>query len=220
MFTRRLFVDMGEDNAPPATLATLEFDINKSGGSSLSGAVITITYKGERQTKTADNKGLAVFYEIPRNTTINYTVTATGYNTSSGSLIIEGLDYYVETVEMEASIPPLPDVDTFLLDGFGPGTVTIKIPEGCNVVKVLYDVYHENEGFVEIDVLSVNTGVWWLEAYGYEGIAGDIYIGVTSGAGYTLSVMTDSETGTESGSISIEYSKSINTKTPNKTDYL
>lgn len=107
-----------------------------------------------------------------------------------------------------------------LLDGFGPGTVTIKIPEGCNVVKVFYDVYHENEGFVEIDVHSVKTGVWWLEAYGYEGIVGDIYIGVTSGAEYTLLVMTNSETGTESGYISIYYSKSINTKTPNKTDYI
>lgn len=107
-----------------------------------------------------------------------------------------------------------------LLDGFGPGTVTIKIPEGCNVVKVFYDVYHENEGFVEIDVHSVKTGVWWLEAYGYEEDVGDIYIGVTSGAEYTLSVTTTSETGTESGYISIYYSKSINTKTPNKTDYI
>lgn len=107
-----------------------------------------------------------------------------------------------------------------LLDGFGLGTVTIKIPEGCNVVKVFYDVSHEHEGFVQIDVQSVKTGVWWCEAYGYEGIVGDIYIGVTSGAEYTLSVMTNSETGTESGYISIYYSKSINTKTPNKTDYI
>lgn len=117
-------------------------------------------------------------------------------------------------------VPELPDQDTLLLDGFGWGTVTIKIPEGCNVVKVYYDVSHENEGYVEIDVQSVKTGVWWLEAYGYEGIVGDIYIGVTSGAEYTLSVMTNSETGTESGYISIYYSKSINTKTPNKTDYI
>lgn len=117
-------------------------------------------------------------------------------------------------------VPELPDQDTLLLDGFGWGTVTIKIPEGCNVVKVFYDVSHEHEGYVEIDVHSVKTGVWWLEAYGYESIDGDIYIGVTSGAEYTLSVMTTSETGTESGYISIYYSKSINTKTPNKTDYI
>lgn len=117
-------------------------------------------------------------------------------------------------------VPELPDQDTLLLDGFGPGTVTIKIPEGCNVVKVFYDVYHEHEGRVQIDVRSVKTGVWWLEAYGHKGIVGDIYIGVTSGAEYTLTVITDSETGTERGYISIYYSKSINTKTPNKTDYI
>lgn len=119
-----------------------------------------------------------------------------------------------------APVPELPDKDTLLLDGFGLGTVTIKIPEGCNVVKVFFDVSHEHQGFVEIDVQSVKTGVWWLEAFGYESIVGDIYIGVTSGAEYTLSVMTNSETGTESGYISIYYSKSINTKTPNKTDYI
>lgn len=117
-------------------------------------------------------------------------------------------------------VPELPDQDTLLLDGFGPGTKTIKIPEGCNVVEVFYDVYHENEGFVEIDVHSVKTGVWWLEAYGYEESTGNIYIGVTSGAEYILSVVTNSETGTESGYIDIYYSKSINTKTPNKTDYI
>lgn len=117
-------------------------------------------------------------------------------------------------------VPELPDRDTLLLDDFGPGTVTIKIPEGCNVVKVFYDVYHEHEGFVKIDVHSVKTGVWWLEGYGYQEIISNIYIGVTSGAEYTLSVMTNSETGTESGYISIYYSKSINTKTPNKTDYI
>ena len=107
-----------------------------------------------------------------------------------------------------------------ILHEFELGTVTIKIPEGCNVVEVVYDVYNEYEGFVEIDVQSVETGVWWLEAYGYKWICGSIYIGVTSGAEYTLSVMTNSEIGTESGYISIYYSKSINTKTPNKTDYI
>lgn len=117
-------------------------------------------------------------------------------------------------------VPELPDQDTLLFEGDGPGTVTIKIPEGCNVVKVYYDVYHEHEGFVQIDVQSVKTGVWWLEAYGYQEIVSYIYIGVTSGAEYTLSVMTNSETGTEYGYIVIYYSKYINTKTPNKTDYI
>lgn len=119
-------------------------------------------------------------------------------------------------------VPELPDKDTLLFDdGPFPETVTtIKIPEGCNVVKLDYDVYHEYEGFVQISVQSVKTGAWWCEVYGYQEILGNIYIGVTSGAEYTLSVMTSSETGTESCYISIYYSKSINTKTPNKTDYI
>lgn len=117
-------------------------------------------------------------------------------------------------------VPELPDQDTLLLDGFGPGTVTIKIPEGCNVVKVYFNIYYEQEGYVQIDVQSVKTGVWWLNAYGYQEIVGIVYIGVTGGAEYTLSVMTNSETGEESSAISIYYSKSINTKTPSKTDYI
>lgn len=117
-------------------------------------------------------------------------------------------------------VPPLPDKETYLVDGFGVGKVTFTIPEGCDVVKLYYDVYHEHEGFVQIYAQSIKTGVFWCDEYGYKGITGNIYIGVTSGAEYTLSVMTNSETGTERGYISIYYSKSINTKTPNKTDYI
>ena len=49
-------------SGPPTTL---EFDIDQPGGSSLPGATITISYNDETVTKTADNKGLAVFYEAP-----------------------------------------------------------------------------------------------------------------------------------------------------------
>lgn len=117
-------------------------------------------------------------------------------------------------------VPELPDQDTPLLDGFGYGTVTIKIPEGCNVVEVYFDIFPDQEPYAEIDVQSVKTGVWWLEVYAYQESVGSVYIGVTGGAEYTLSVMTNSETGTEYGYISIYYSKSINTKTPSKTDYI
>lgn len=117
-------------------------------------------------------------------------------------------------------VPPLPDKETYLVDGFGVGQVTFTIPEGCDVVKLYYDVYHENEGFVQIYAQSIKTGVFWCDEYGYEGINGDIYIGVTGGATYTLSVMTNSETGTESGYISVSYSKTINSMSPTKTDYI
>lgn len=117
-------------------------------------------------------------------------------------------------------VPELPDQNTLLLEGFDLDTVTIKIPEGCNVVEVYYDVYDEYENLITIDVQSVETGVWWLKEYGYREILGAVYIGVTGGAEYTLSVMTSSEIGTETSYISICYSKSINNKTPNKTDYI
>lgn len=117
-------------------------------------------------------------------------------------------------------VPPLPDKETYLVDDFGVGQVTFTIPDGCDVVKLYYGVYHEHEGFVEIYAQSIKTGVLWCDEYGYETINGDIYIGVTGGATYTLSVMTNSETGTESGSISVSYSKTINSMSPTKTDYI
>jgi hypothetical protein len=117
-------------------------------------------------------------------------------------------------------VPELPDKDTLLLEGFGVGTITIKIPEGCKVVEVFYDVYHEHDGYVQLDVKSVKTGVWWIQAYGYQESVGTVYIGVTGGAKYTLTVYTESETSTENGFIDVYYSKSINKKTPNKKDYI
>jgi hypothetical protein len=45
------------------------------------------------------------------------------------------------------------------------------------------------------------------------------YVGVTPNKSYTLKLSTDSETGTESGSVTISYSQSINNQTPKVTDY-
>jgi hypothetical protein len=220
-----LLVDIGGDNAPPP--ATLEFDINQSGGSSLSGAVITITYKGESQTKTADNKGLAVFYEIPQNTTINYTVTATGYNTSSGSLIIEGLDdYYVETVVMEAYIPPLPAVDTNLWsttaanEGGFYGTFDIIIPAGVNVVYVGGGINGSIVGEpCYCSMYSNFSGKTWFSASGENSAAATNYIGVTPLKTYRITVDYGSEIDGTGGSAFIRYSQRINAVMPNLTDY-
>ena len=223
MFTRRLFVDMGGYNAPPATL---EFDINQSGGSSLRGAVITITYKGESQTKTADNKGLAVFYEIPQNTTINYTVTATGYNTSSGSLIIEGLDYYVETVEMEASIPPLPAEDTNLWstteadEGGFYDTFDVVIPAGVNVVYVGGGINGSIVGEpCYCSMYSNFSGKTWFSAAGEDSAGATNYIGVTPLKTYRITVDYGSEIDGTGGSAFIRYSQRINAVKPNLSDY-
>lgn len=118
---------------------------------------------------------------------------------------------------LEASVPT---TETRLLNTEDVNrTVTITVPAGVRVLKVAGDVSHEHEGEVALDVYSVNSKKYWLSVYGYES-AGDIwYVGVTPNKSYTLKLSTDSETGTESGSVTISYSQSINNQTPKVTDY-
>lgn len=118
---------------------------------------------------------------------------------------------------LEASVPT---TETRLLSTMDVNTtVTITVPAGVRVLKVTGDVYHEHEGEVALDVYSVNSKKYWLSVYNYE-YASDIwYVGVTPNKSYTLKLSTDSETGTESGSVVISYSQSINNQTPKVTDY-
>lgn len=98
-------------------------------------------------------------------------------------------------------------------------TVTITVPADVKVLKVEGDVYHEHEGEVALDVYSVNGKKYWLSLWGYEDAYDIWYVGVTPNKSYTLKLSTDSETGTESGSVTISYSQSINNQTPKVTDY-
>ena len=118
---------------------------------------------------------------------------------------------------LEASVPT---TETRLLSTMDMNTtVTITVPAGVKVLKVEGDVYHEHEGEVALDVYSVNGKKYWLSVYNYE-YASDIwYVGVTPNKSYTLKLSTDSETGTELGSVTISYSQSINNQTPKVTDY-
>lgn len=118
---------------------------------------------------------------------------------------------------LEANVPT---TETSLLSTMDVNTtVTITVPAGVRVLKVAGDVYHEHEGEVALDVYSVNSKKYWLSVYNYE-YASDIwYVGVTPNKSYTLKLSTDSETGTESGSVTISYSQSINNQTPKVTDY-
>lgn len=118
---------------------------------------------------------------------------------------------------LEASVPT---TETRLLSPVNANTtVTITVPAGVKVLKVSGDVYHEHEGEVALDVYSVNSKKYWLSVYDYE-YASDIwYVGVTPNKSYTLKLSTYSETGTESGSVTISYSQSINNQTPKVTDY-
>lgn len=118
---------------------------------------------------------------------------------------------------LEASVPT---TETILLSTVDVNTtVTITVPAGVKVLKVEGDIYHENEGEVTLDVYSVNSKKYWLSLWDYESAIGTWYVGVTSNKSYTLKLSTSSETGTESGSVVISYSQSINNQTPKVTDY-
>lgn len=120
---------------------------------------------------------------------------------------------------LEASVPT---TETSLLDTMDDDvniTVTITVPAGVKVLKVEGDVYHEHEGEVALDVYSVNGKKYWLSLFNYGYVRGIGYVGVTPNKSYTLKLSTSSETGTESGSVVISYSQSINNQTPKVTDY-
>ena len=118
---------------------------------------------------------------------------------------------------LEASVPT---TETRLLSTMDMNTtVTITVPAGVKVLKVEGDVYHEHEGEVELEVYSVTGQRTWLYMWGYGGVSDAWYVGVTPNKSYTLKLSTDSETGTESGSVVISYSQSINNQTPKVTDY-
>lgn len=118
---------------------------------------------------------------------------------------------------LEASVPT---TETRLLSTMDVNTtVTITVPAGVKLLKVEGDVYHEHEGEVALDVYSVNGKKYWLSLLGYEYAYDICYVGVTPNKSYTLKLSTDSETGAESGSVTISYSQSINNQTPKVTDY-
>lgn len=118
---------------------------------------------------------------------------------------------------LEANVPT---TETILLSTVDINrTVTITVPADVKVLKVAGDVYHEHEGEVALDVYSVNGKKYWLSLWGYESIYEIWYVGVTPNKSYTLKLSSDSETGAESGSVTISYSQSINNQTPKVTDY-
>lgn len=114
----------------------------------------------------------------------------------------------------------VPTKETYLLDTYEwyqPRIITV--PAGVNVLRVYADIFHEGEGYVALDVYSVTGSKYWLSIYGYEDMAGAKYVGVTPNKSYTLSLAASSETGTESFTVQVSYSQSINNQTPSVTDY-
>lgn len=96
MFNRRLLVDSG---AVPQTYSVLEVHVDTADGNHISSARVEITYNGESNISNTDNKGIAVFAKVPTGTEITYNISQLGYNTASGTWIIDtDVEYETEYV--------------------------------------------------------------------------------------------------------------------------
>lgn len=77
----------------------LEIHVDEADGDHVRSARVELTYNGESNLANTDNKGIAVFYGVPTGTEISYTITAAGYNTASGTWIIDtDVEYETEYV--------------------------------------------------------------------------------------------------------------------------
>lgn len=85
MFNRRLLIDSG---GKPQTYSVLEIHVDEADGSHISAARVEIAYDGKSNVANTDNKGIALFSNIPTGTEISYTITAAGYNAATGKWII------------------------------------------------------------------------------------------------------------------------------------
>ena len=97
MFNRRLLIDSGGEK--PQTYSVLEVHVDTADGSHISSARVKITYDGKSNTANTDNKGIALFSNIPTGEEISYIISALGYNTASGIWIIDtDVEYETEYV--------------------------------------------------------------------------------------------------------------------------
>lgn len=97
MFNRRLLINSG--GTPPQTYSVLEVHVDTADGSHISSARVEITYNGKSNTANTNNKGIAVFANVPTGTEITYNISQLGYNTASGTWIIDtDVEYETEYV--------------------------------------------------------------------------------------------------------------------------
>lgn len=102
MFNRRLLIDSGEEQQ---TYSVLEIHVDTPDGGHVRLARVELTYNGESNLANTDNKGIAVFYGVPTETEISYTITAAGYNAATGKWIIPtNAEYETEYVVLSPSL--------------------------------------------------------------------------------------------------------------------
>lgn len=91
MFNRRLLID---SRRKPQTYSVLEVHVETPDGYYVRLARVELTYNGKSKLSNTDNKGTSVFYGLPTETEISYTITAAGYNAATGKWIIPGAAEY------------------------------------------------------------------------------------------------------------------------------
>ena len=228
MFNRRLLIDSGEQQ----TYSVLEIHVNTPDGGYVWPARVELTYNGESNSSNTDGKGIAVFYGVPRETEISYTITAAGYNAATGKWIIPtDAEYETEYVVLS---PLLPTKETVLWKGSSLEPYTITIPPGVKVLKITTEDSHVNE-YVDPNLpryigvtggktynmrwTSVDEGnapdpeYWEVQVFRYNS-SSDYKQWVSSDAGDAIedSFTTDIQ-------IIMSYSASINGVTPDDLDY-
>lgn len=82
MFNRRLLIDLG---AAEQTYSALDVIVFTPEYDRIRLARVELTYNGESHVYITDNKGFAVFYNVPTETELSYKVTAEGYNAATGT---------------------------------------------------------------------------------------------------------------------------------------
>lgn len=94
MINRRLLI-WGK----PQTYSILEIHVDEADGGHISAARVEIAYDGKSNIANTDNKGIALFSNIPTGTEITYNISKLGYNTASGTWIIDtDVEYETEYV--------------------------------------------------------------------------------------------------------------------------
>lgn len=169
--------------------------------------------EGYLATVTKDSNGLYYVDYIEKDTPDESTGGGTGGGSTSGP----------------SSNENLPDAETSLFyKSVDSGrsfskVVDIKIPEGCKVLSISSDYWTGGEAFDGgVFVKNVNSSKVWINSS-----SANVLIGVTSGKVYSLQIgLSSNDVGSgddtydrSSASLGISYSKSINEKTPDITDY-
>lgn len=219
MFNRRLLID---SRGKPQTYSILEIHVDEADGGHISAAHVEIAYDGKSNIANTDNKGIALFSNIPTGTEITYNISKIGYNTASGTWIIDAdVEYETEYVVLTKPLPA-EDTDLWSTPSGNMGDFfenkDIIIPANVNVILVGGTVNsNENGDYVYVRLWTGSKS--WIDASDIDRVAASQYIGVTPGKRYAINIDLGSSTGNNYTSAYIKYSQRINAVKPTVLDY-